>query len=1022
MKKSFTLLALSLCLSSAISAAPILPQKAQQLANSFFGSTSKGSRNLRISYKAKANATATDNLYYIINRGQNEGFVVISGDTRTKTVLAYSDTGFLNEEIVENHPSINWMFNQYAQEIQWAKNNLKDVPSQSYKTLAATAMTEPRHLIEPLMEVYKSDRNRKRNQPISWGQSWPFNSYSPNITDRYGNTYPTVAGCVATAISSVLRWHEYPARPRGSVSYNWRKAGQNLSINFDRQPGYDWTQMPTAVDANGNDRATNTRLTSTQADNIGRLLRDVAYGVKMNYGPSSTGGSGAYLADAPQMLVENFGYDGRLECLFRSRYSSDAEWIAEVKDELTKYGPIVYAGVSEKGGHCFVIDGLAEQNYVHVEWGWNQMSNCWSLITVLEPDMHGIGGGVGAFSRSQHMLRFLQPSTGDYEPITVAEEVSKKNYEKARYQDISINIKNQRSKDFYGKVRLYINKVGDKNSQLIATTPYDILIGGRSERLQSFTADFSNFADGNYELHLAYTEDGLKWVNINALAGTITIGKAKPAPDPKPDPDPDPIVNKQFSISKVAEQTTYKQAAYQNVKITVANNGSEYYYDNFKLSAKKAGSSLYKELATTSWRSYVGKNSTSSLYFSVDFSTMETGNYDLQVSYLSNGKWNAIEESAGNITITGNKIGPKIIATNVIADKQTYEGEAVTINVPVSNVGDEDFTGNVSLMADGQTISEGNVNIPAGKDVTLAFTTNSATFKSLKAGVYNLTLSSNGNIIDFNGTQNLGKLTIVAKTDPAPGPTPTPGASSGDAKLNSASFYQNGGYAGSKYSTLSKNYDVTIKANLYSTNGFKGNVKFFLTDQSGSTTPVSAALQKTLSVELERYGSGYVEFTFKKEYLTATRYYVNMVYNNGAKDICEKWDGIGFYISTYRLWMDGDASKPNEYGATYYVDNLETSNAYIPVGFNDSFAGTTDGISTVNVAEGGLLSLFPTIATDNVTIVAPEAAIANIFTLQGTFAGNIRLNKGTNNVSISDLANGVYLVKVNNETLKFIKK
>ena len=101
---------------------------------------------------------------------------------------------------------------------------------------------------------------------------------------------------------------------------------------------------------------------------------------------------------------------------------------------------------------------------------------------------------------------------------------------------------------------------------------------------------------------------------------------------------------------------------------------------------------------------------------------------------------------------------------------------------------------------------------------------------------------------------------------------------------------------------------------------------------------------------------------------------------------------------------------------------LDDFTLYNNVQRRGSFAGTTDGISTVNVAEGGLLSLFPTVATDNVTIVAPEAAIANIFTLQGTIAGNIRLNKGTNNVSISDLANGVYLVKVNNETLKFIKK
>ena len=162
-----------------------------------------------------------------------------------------------------------------------------------------------------------------------------------------------------------------------------------------QQPAYDWTNMPEGVDGRGNDRRTGRKLSEVQADNIGRLLRDVGYAVQMNFNISSRGGSGAILFNAVPTLIENFDYDGRLECLTRTNYSNDAWW-AGIQDELTNYGPVVYVGYSRGGGHCFVVDGLTEQRYVHVDWGWNNNSNCWTSIDVLEPGGgHGIGGGIG---------------------------------------------------------------------------------------------------------------------------------------------------------------------------------------------------------------------------------------------------------------------------------------------------------------------------------------------------------------------------------------------------------------------------------------------------------------------------------------------------------------------------------------------------------------------------------------------------------------------------------------------------
>ena len=44
------------------------------------------------------------------------------------------------------------------------------------------------------------------------------------------------------------------------------------------------------VDSYGRDRVTGRWLTALQADNIGRLLRDIGYAVQMDYNPAFAGG------------------------------------------------------------------------------------------------------------------------------------------------------------------------------------------------------------------------------------------------------------------------------------------------------------------------------------------------------------------------------------------------------------------------------------------------------------------------------------------------------------------------------------------------------------------------------------------------------------------------------------------------------------------------------------------------------------------------------------------------------------
>ena len=902
MKKHFSFLTLLLGMSVTTVAAPIQPQKAKQLAENFFKGSKNGGAKLKMSYQAPDETKGGNSLYYIINRGDNQGFVVVSGDTRTRAILAYSDKGYLDEEAIHENPSIHGMFIEFAEQIEWAQQNIEDKPSESYKLLAARGdFREPRHLIEPLLVVEKSNRNVNRATPISWGQDWPFNLYSPTVVDR-GRRYKTVSGCVATGIATVMRWHAWPSRPKGSTSYTWESTDERMAINYDQQPAYDWTNMPEGVDGRGNDRRTGRKLSEVQADNIGRLLRDVGYGVKMDFGPAQTGGSGTFLTYAPATLVNNFNYDGRLRCISRQNFS-DAAWWAGIQDELTNYGPIVYAGYSRGGGHCFVVDGLAENRYVHVDWGWNYSSNCWTSIDVLEPGGdHGIGGGIGAFNRGHQMLRYLKPD-----------------------------------------------------------------------------------------------------------------GEVNPNPQPEPKPQPTPDTKGVFSIVKTVSPAQFYQEANQRMTISVKNISNVAYNSYFKLSAVKQGSSYATNLTTTPNKIYVGSGSTKELSFYADLRNLEKGNYDLRISYVSNGKWTEMEQSAGRMTISSRSTGAKVVATSALPTVTTFVGEAVRIEVPVMNAGDADFNGTIEMRANGTVISGGEVTLNAEERATLAFSTNTRNFQSLKAGTYNLTITyGNGQSVTYGNSANLGTLIIKSKQQPA--------TATGDVRLNSAFFYQNGQYVGSKYSTVSKNADLTIRAYLYSSNGFKGAVKLFITDSYGKTSGSSAAHESVKNIQMDKYGSGYVEFTVKQSELTSSRYYVNLVYNDGKKDICRTWDGVAFYVSAYDSYYGTTTNTyPGDKGTVVNVNGAKFGDKYIAVGANNDnlVAGETNGIGTIAVQSA---SLYPTVASETITIATAEAGMANIFSAAGAKVAEISLKEGNNTIAVSQFTPGVYFVKVANKTLKFVKK
>ncbi|MBP3839125.1 MAG: C10 family peptidase [Prevotella sp.] len=759
MKKIFTLLValLSTCYIG-VFGTPIDQNQALKMASDFFAANGhkKSKSPLKIGMRSTQNSTTPSDaqLLYVINRGENDGYAIVAGDDCVTPILAFSDKGHLDISLenLSKNTSLRWMLEEFERQILWAKENMPN-------TLAKKSMHKAEAynvLISPLLEV-GNDRRTRRAQTISWGQDWPFNTYCPTLADRYGTVKKTVTGCVATAIATVMRWHEWPVRPKGSLSYIWRDGGyKQMSLNFDgtgpENAFYNWSQMPEAVTSYGYDRATNARVTATQEDNLGRLLRDVGYAVQMGYNLAENGGSYTYLDVAVRPLVNNFSYSNSMTHLERANYDKSS-WLTIIQNELENYGPIVYAGISYEGGHCFVIDGFATNNYVHVDWGWNQMENGWYLIDILEPGSEGIGGGGGGYSSDQQMLRFVRPNRGgDEEPLPVSgkdiyvyqETIVKA--AKANNQVISIDLGNSnQAYDYTGKFVLAIQSFNGTSTTIpIVATLDDQTIKSREHRKLDFNADLSKESHGQYYLIAAYYDEETRSYNaIPGTAGELTITSGE---TPQ---------TKEYKLNIPAKATlTAKAGETTTLNIDVNNGGTGEYSGKLQL---YTGYGVYSGKLIAEQDCQIEAGATRSVAFTTNetFKTLTAGKHELFVRhvnskgtedyiYLGSSSYNYI---TGELTITaGDTPQTKEYKLNVAKkiDITAKEGVDNSFDIMLKNTGDGKFNGMVKVYAttgysiySGKIIAERVCQLAAGETQNVTFNTTSD-YTQLASGTYRI--------------------------------------------------------------------------------------------------------------------------------------------------------------------------------------------------------------------------------------------------------------------------------------------
>lgn len=311
--------------------------------------------------------------YYVFNVGQNEGFVMVSGDDRTPAILGYADEGtFDTATMPENMKA--WL-QDYAKQIDFLNSHPQ---ARVYK-----AQLNEHQAIKPLLRT-------------TWNQGWPYNNFCPN--DENGRS---VTGCVATAMAQVINYHKHPSQTTNTIpAYNTNTKG--IALEEIGITHIDWANILNNYKGNEND---------AQQSAVAMLMKLCGCSVYMDY--SSTA-SAAYSGNVDTALKNYFDYDASTRYESRGDYRAN-EWDEMIYSELAQKRPVYYSGQSTGGGHAFVVDGYDKEGLYHLNWGWGGSCDGYFLLSILDPDSNsGIGASSSSdgYSYGQDAVVGARPNTG----------------------------------------------------------------------------------------------------------------------------------------------------------------------------------------------------------------------------------------------------------------------------------------------------------------------------------------------------------------------------------------------------------------------------------------------------------------------------------------------------------------------------------------------------------------------------------------------------------------------------------
>ena len=342
MKKTVSLIFVLLFSAVYAVADDISREQALQIASQFASHTSTQQLSRRrapaqpatptLAHSMKSQVQQGKDNVYIVNLGNDQGFVVVSGESGTgDEVLGYCDHGTFSYD--DCPVQLQDLLQGYATGIDSLRRN--------------PAMAAPRRAVKTWPD-YIGSIVVGPLLTTTWNQWVPYNDLCPQAESwggQYGGRAPT--GCYPTALAQVMNYWKWPETTIGTVR-NEDFSGRH----------YDWDNMLDDYSQGYN---------SQQARAVAQLMADIGKAFGTVYGQDN----GSPTTFGYLQLANNFGYQPDINI---ERGITAADLMDKMKKELDEKRPIIYCAFpdieKEQDAHALVCDGYTDQDYFHFNYGW----------------------------------------------------------------------------------------------------------------------------------------------------------------------------------------------------------------------------------------------------------------------------------------------------------------------------------------------------------------------------------------------------------------------------------------------------------------------------------------------------------------------------------------------------------------------------------------------------------------------------------------------------------------------------
>jgi hypothetical protein len=391
--------------------------------------TSENLQTVALKSNDGVNVEIPDTIAYVFNFGEEDGFAIISADTRIEApILGYSGSGTLGTEI--DNPGLG-MFLEGTEDyilrsiadaehkrdslIGMIMTKLNVQNESDTKVVTTTTATISN------MRIIQTVDTRTTSQvspllPVQWGQGTPYNQTVPkSCTNRTDGKAP--AGCVATAVAQIMAYWRHPASIDGTAM-NWTE----LTRYTARPDAYDNVRGKLSVNNSS----------PLFRNQVAHLMERIGKYTKMNYGCDGSGTSSgnaitylnnlgyrvavwpaAYNYNTVLLMLNNRipvsvgGYSSKTTHKFlgitvNTTYSGGHQWVVDGYLNQIQYVTITVEQLDKSTGKVLnrtTSSGTNTISYLHNNWGWNGSDNGYYIAGSFNADDMELASGTKSESK-----------------------------------------------------------------------------------------------------------------------------------------------------------------------------------------------------------------------------------------------------------------------------------------------------------------------------------------------------------------------------------------------------------------------------------------------------------------------------------------------------------------------------------------------------------------------------------------------------------------------------------------------